>query len=68
LFVPLGYVVVGPVAARIGVDATLRVGAVWAIVSTAALLTVPGIRTLRRRDAPETPAPSAPSVAGPQAT
>jgi len=53
LFVPLGYAVVGPVAARIGVGATLSVGAVWVIVSTAALLTVPGIRTLRRRDAPE---------------
>jgi hypothetical protein len=53
LFVPLGYAVVGPVAARIGVDATLWVGAVWVIVSTAALLTVPGIRALRRRDAPD---------------
>ena len=50
LFVPLGYAVVGPVAARIGVGATLRVGAVWVIVSTAVLLTVPGIRSLRRRD------------------
>jgi hypothetical protein len=37
---------------RIGVDATLWAGAVWVIVSTAALLTVPGIRTIRRRDAP----------------
>jgi hypothetical protein len=54
LFVPLGYAVVGPVAARIGVGAALWVGAVWVIVSTAALLTVPGIRTLRRQDAAET--------------
>jgi hypothetical protein len=53
LFVPLGYAVVGPVASRSGVDATLWVGAVWVIVSTAALLTVPGIRALRRRDAPD---------------
>lgn len=53
LFVPLGYAVVGPVAARIGVGATLWVGAVWVIVSTAVLLTVPGVRALRRRDAPE---------------
>jgi hypothetical protein len=54
LFVPLGDAVAGPVAARIGVGATLRVGAVWVIASTAALLTVPGIRALRRRDAAET--------------
>jgi MFS family permease len=53
LFVPLGYAVVGPVAASIGVGTTLWVGAVWVIVSTAALLTVPGIRTLRRRDVHE---------------
>jgi MFS family permease len=54
LFVPLGYAVAGPVAARIGVDATFWVGAWWVIVSTAGLLVVPGIRALRRRDAPET--------------
>jgi hypothetical protein len=53
LFFPLGYAVVGPVAARIGVDATLWVGAAWVIASTAALLGVRGIRTLRRRDAAE---------------
>jgi hypothetical protein len=53
LFVPLGYAVAGPVAARIGVGATLWVGAVWVVVSTAVLLTVRGIRTLRRRDASE---------------
>ena len=62
LFVPLGYAVAGPVAARFGVDATLWVGAVWVIMSTAALLTVPGIRALRRRDAPET-VRSAPAAA-----
>ena len=61
LFVPLGYAVVGPVAARIGVDATLWVGAGWVIMSTAALLTVPGIRALRRRDAAE-PLRSAPAA------
>ena len=54
LFVPLGYAVVGPVAARIGVGATFWVGAVWVIMSTAVLLTVPGIRALRRRDTTET--------------
>jgi hypothetical protein len=51
LFVPPGYAAVGPVAARIGVGATLWVGAGWVVVSTAGLLTVPGIRALRRRDA-----------------
>jgi hypothetical protein len=61
LFVPLGYAVVGPVAARIGVGATLWAGAVWVIMSTAVLLTVPGIRALRRRDATET-LPSAPAA------
>jgi hypothetical protein len=30
-----------------------QVVTVWVIVSTVVLLTVPGIRTLRRRDAPE---------------
>jgi MFS family permease len=54
LFVPLGYAVAGPVAARIGVGATLWVGAGWVIVSTAGLLMVPGIRALRGREAPET--------------
>jgi hypothetical protein len=61
LFVPLGYAVVGPVAARIGVGATFWAGAVWVIMSTAVLLTVPGIRALRRRDATET-LPSAPAA------
>jgi hypothetical protein len=42
-----------PAGAHGWLRATLWVGAVWVIVSTAALLTIPGIRALRRRDAAE---------------
>jgi MFS family permease len=52
LFVPLGYALAGPVAAWLGVAATLWLGAAWVLVSTGLVLAVPGIRRLRRVDLP----------------
>ena len=55
LFVPLGYAVVGPVAARIGVDATLWFGAVWVIASSGSATGTarPAIRGAKARTATE---------------
>lgn len=46
-FVPLGYVLVGPLAAVLGVRTTLLVAAAWAAASCAAVLTTPSVRSLR---------------------
>jgi len=50
VFAPLGYALAGPVSNWIGVAATLWVGAGWVLLSTGAVLAVPGIRRLRRTD------------------
>lgn len=54
LFMPVGYVVAGPLSEAIGVPTTLWISTGWVVVSTVAVLLVPGVRELRRRpDAPE---------------
>jgi predicted MFS family arabinose efflux permease len=46
-FLPLGYALVGPIAAQLGVSATLWLAAVWALASTSAVLALPSVRRLR---------------------
>jgi MFS family permease len=50
---PIGFAVVGPVSDAIGIEATLVAAAVWALASTAIVLSVPGVRDLRRLDGAE---------------
>jgi len=47
-FMPLGFAAAGPIAALIGIRATLIAGGVWCAFSVAALLSVREIRTLER--------------------
>jgi MFS family permease len=49
-FLPLGYALAGPVAEAIGISATLWIAAIWVVASTVAVVVVPGVRALRRRD------------------
>ena len=44
---PIGLVVAGPVAAQIGIDATLWIGVTLVVVPTALVLLVPEVWTLR---------------------
>jgi MFS family permease len=53
LFLPLGLVLAGPVSSVIGVSETLWFSVAFIIVSTIAVLLVPDVRNLRRRDLPE---------------
>jgi len=53
LFLPLGLVLAGPVSAVIGISATLWISVAFIVLSTFAVLLVPDVRNLRRRDAPE---------------
>jgi hypothetical protein len=50
-FLPAGYAIAGPVAAAIGVSATLWIGAVWIVVSTVAVCAVPSVRDFRLQEA-----------------
>ena len=52
LFLPLGYVLVGPVAETIGYTETLLIAVGWTLLSSAAILLIPSVRNLRRKDAP----------------
>jgi MFS family permease len=52
-FLPLGLVLSGPVSELIGISTTLWVSAVFAVLSTAVVLFVPGVRNLRRLEKPE---------------
>jgi MFS family permease len=52
-FLPLGLVLSGPVSELIGISTTLWLSAVFAVLSTGAVLLVPGVRNLRRLDEPE---------------
>ena len=52
-FLPLGLVLAGPVSAVIGVSATLWISVAFIVLSTLAVLLVPDVRNLRRRDEPE---------------
>jgi MFS family permease len=47
LFNPLGFVVVGPIAAAIGSRATLTIAAVWFVASSLALVSLPSVRAVR---------------------
>ena len=47
-FLPLGFVLAGPVSGAIGVSTTLWIGCAVTIVSTLAVLSVPDVRELRR--------------------
>jgi predicted MFS family arabinose efflux permease len=49
-FLPAGYAIAGPVADAIGMSRTLVLGAVWIVLSTAAVLTVRSARDFRLRD------------------
>ena len=44
---PLGFVTVGPNAEAVGVRPTLLASAVWALLASAIVLAVPGVRDLR---------------------
>jgi MFS family permease len=55
VFLPAGYAIAGPVATAIGVSTTLWIGAVWIVVTTLAVCTVPDIRSFRMRE-PDAPA------------
>lgn len=48
VLLPLGYALAGPVSSLIGVPQTLLLGSAFELVSTAVLLCVPSIRSLRR--------------------
>jgi MFS family permease len=60
LFLPLGFVVAGPVSEAIGISTTLWISASWVVLSTFVVLLVPGVRNLRRLDEPELEAPPGP--------
>ena len=45
-FVPIGYILVGPLAALLGSGTTLLFAAAWAVVSCAAVLTTGSVRSL----------------------
>jgi MFS family permease len=49
LFLPLGYVVVGPVAETIGYTETLLIAVAWTVLSSAVILLIPSVRNLRSR-------------------
>ena len=49
-FLPAGYAIAGPVADAIGMSRTLVLGAVWIVLSTAAVLTVRSVRDFRLHD------------------
>jgi len=50
--VPLSFLLVAPVAAAIGAEATLVAGGVLAFVTTLGVLAVPGVRDVERREPP----------------
>lgn len=58
LFLPLGYVLIGPVAETIGYTETLLIAVGWTLLSSAAILLIPSVRNLRSKDG----ARSAPAV------
>ncbi len=48
VFMPLGYVMAGPLADAIGLDLTLALAAGVGVVANSSLLLVPSVRNLRR--------------------
>lgn len=68
VFMPLGFVVAGPLAHRIGVDATLLLAAGLAAAANLGVLAVPSLRNLRRLEGPvEDPVPVQPPLQEPAA-
>jgi hypothetical protein len=57
---PIGYALVGPVSAALGVSITFRASAIGIVFSTLVVLLVPSVRSLHRRSA----APPAPKTVG----
>jgi predicted MFS family arabinose efflux permease len=57
IFLPAGYAIAGPVANAIGTSTSLWIGAAWIIVSTIAVLCVPGVRNVRSTTAEPEPVP-----------
>ena len=60
LFLPLGFVLAGPVSDQIGVSTTLWISIGYLVVGTCAVLLVPSVRNLRRLDGPEPEKPVSP--------
>jgi MFS family permease len=54
LFLPLGYILVGPLADQFGAADVLYAAAVWTVISSVAILAIPSVRNLRRREADST--------------
>ncbi len=52
VFMPVGFALAGPLAAGIGIDATLGLAAGLAIAANLTILALPSVRDLPRRDAP----------------
>ena len=52
VFMPLGYVLAGPLAEAIGLDLTLALAAGVSVVANIGLLLVPSVRNLRRVEQP----------------
>jgi MFS family permease len=52
LFLPLGYVLIGPVAETIGYDVTLLLATGWTVFSSLAILAIPSVRNLRSGGSP----------------
>jgi MFS family permease len=48
-FLPAGYAIAGPVADVIGMSTSLWIGAVWVVVTTAVVVSVPSVRDFRLR-------------------
>ncbi|MDQ5820990.1 MAG: MFS transporter [Actinomycetota bacterium] len=59
LLQPIGFALVGPVSDAVGIRATLIGAAVWALLSSCIVLSVPGVRDLRSRDQPRSASTSA---------
>jgi hypothetical protein len=55
----IGFVIDGPLASAFGAQAVFGVGAVYGLLSTAVVLSLPSIRAVRWRHSPA-PAPSSP--------
>ncbi len=51
-FLPLGFILAGPVSHAIGISTTLWIAVGYLVVSTLAVLMVPSVRNLRRLDEP----------------
>ncbi len=58
VFMPVGFTIAGPIAAAIGVDATLLAAAAIGAAANLGVLLVPSVRNLERRDAAQDATPA----------